>query len=156
LTKLAKEKKLFNGDYEAISKLNCFSTKFVSDIEEQKGYKDYRRTFQILQEIGVNKISDNDCIHVAYICEVISTRAAYLTAAGISCILSRMKKKFVTVGIDGSVYRFHPKFGKVLDRKINDLLPRNLDYQLMLSEDGSGKGAALVAAVASRIKAEHQ
>lgn len=53
--------------------------------------------------------------------------AAYLTAAGISCILSRMQKKFVTVGIDGSVYRFHPKFDKILDSKINDLLPKNLD-----------------------------
>lgn len=54
-------------------------------------------------------------------------RAAYLTAAGISCLLMRMQKPFVTIGIDGSVYRFHPKFGKILDAKINDLLPKHLD-----------------------------
>ncbi|KAL3997999.1 Hexokinase family protein [Acanthocheilonema viteae] len=154
LVKLAKAKMLFDGDYEAISKRDCFPTKFVSDIEEQKGLGDLQRTLQILQQIGINKISDSDCFHVAYVCEVVSTRAAYLTAAGISCILSRMQKKFVTVGIDGSVYRFHPKFDKVLDAKINDLLPKNLDYQLMLSEDGSGRGAALVAAVADRIRKE--
>nr|CDP97222.1 Bm10227 [Brugia malayi] len=168
LVKLAKEKMLFDGDYEAISKPNCFPTKFVSDIEEfnfflfdiiyelQKGLGDLRRTLQILQQIGINKISDSDCFHVAYVCEVVSTRAAYLTAAGISCILTRMQKKFVTVGVDGSVYRFHPKFDKILDAKINDLLPKNLDYQLMLSEDGSGRGAALVAAVADRIRKEHE
>ncbi|EJW77651.1 hypothetical protein WUBG_11441 [Wuchereria bancrofti] len=67
-----------------------------------------------------------------------------------------MQKKFVTVGVDGSVYRFHPKFDKILDAKINDLLPKNLDYQLMLSEDGSGRGAALVAAVADRVRKEHE
>ncbi|KAM3715854.1 Hexokinase-2 [Dirofilaria immitis] len=155
LVKLAMNKMLFDGDYEAISKPNCFSTKFVSDIEEQKGFGDLRRTLQILQQIGINRISDSDCLHVAYVCEMISTRAAHLTAAGISCILSRMQKQFVTIGVDGSVYRFHPKFGKILDAKINDLLPKNLDYQLMLSEDGSGRGAALVAAVADRIRKEH-
>uniref|UniRef100_A0A8R1XX56 Phosphotransferase n=1 Tax=Onchocerca volvulus TaxID=6282 RepID=A0A8R1XX56_ONCVO len=155
LVKLAKDKMLFGGDYEAISEPNCFPTKYVSDIEEQKGLGDFRRTLQILQQIGINKISDNDCLHVAYVCEVISTRAAYLTAAGISCLLTRMQKQFVTVGVDGSVYRFHPKFGKILDAKINDLLPKNLDYQLMLSEDGSGRGAALVAAVADRISKKH-
>ncbi|VDK77079.1 unnamed protein product, partial [Litomosoides sigmodontis] len=120
----------------------------------QRSLGDLQRTLQILQQIGINKISDSDCLHVAYVCEVVSTRAAHLTAAGVSCILSRMQKKFVTVGIDGSVYRFHPKFDKILDSKINDLLPKNLDYQLMLSEDGSGRGAALVAAVADRIRKE--
>lgn len=34
LVKLAKAKLLFDGDYEAISKPDCFPTKFVSDIEE--------------------------------------------------------------------------------------------------------------------------
>nr|AAS59295.1 hexokinase [Setaria cervi] len=74
LVKLAKDKMLFDGDYEAISKPDCFPTKFVSDIEEQKGLGDFRRTLQILQQIGINKISDSDCLHVAYVCEVISTR----------------------------------------------------------------------------------
>lgn len=41
-----------------------------------------------------------------------------------------------------------------MDQKIDKLLPKNLEYQLMLSEDGSGRGAALVAAVAKRIKHE--
>lgn len=36
LVKLAKDKMLFDGDYEAISKPNCFPTKYVSDIEESE------------------------------------------------------------------------------------------------------------------------
>ncbi|KIH66303.1 hypothetical protein ANCDUO_03368 [Ancylostoma duodenale] len=60
----------------------------------------------------------------------------------------------VTVGVDGSVYRFHPFFKRLLDRKISDLINKEVKYQLMLSKDGSGIGAAVVAAVATRIKRE--
>jgi hexokinase len=82
-----------------------------------------------------------------------------------------MKKEFVTVGVDGSVYRFHPTFKDLLDSKIDELVDgkyevrRNFinkivyfQFILVLSEDGSGKGAAVAAAVAtrmSRITLEH-
>ncbi|KAK6051204.1 hypothetical protein COOONC_11291 [Cooperia oncophora] len=62
-----------------------------------------------------------------------------------------MERPLVTVGIDGSVYRFHPKFPQLLDDKIAELIDENLRYKLMLSEDGTGIGAAVVAAVATRI-----
>ncbi|VDK40131.1 unnamed protein product, partial [Gongylonema pulchrum] len=41
---------------------------------KQKGLGDLRRALKILQEIGVDKMSDSDCVHVAYVCEVISRR----------------------------------------------------------------------------------
>ncbi|KHJ81607.1 hypothetical protein OESDEN_18705 [Oesophagostomum dentatum] len=66
-----------------------------------------------------------------------------------------MKRRYkVTVGVDGSVYRFHPFFKKHLDKKISQLIDKDIKYQLMLSKDGSGIGAAVVAAVATRIKRE--
>ncbi|KAK0425979.1 hypothetical protein QR680_009484 [Steinernema hermaphroditum] len=82
------------------------------------------------------------------------TKAAHISAAGIAVLLNRMQKRFVTVGVDGSVYRFHPTFSKLLDEKIDDLIEGDIEYQLMLSEDGSGRGAALVAAVATRMAHE--
>lgn len=33
-----------------------------------------------------------------------------------------MQKPYVTVGVDGSVYRFHPTFPTLLDKKIEELL----------------------------------
>lgn len=33
-----------------------------------------------------------------------------------------MQKPFVTVGVDGSVYRFHPTFPILLDKKLEELL----------------------------------
>lgn len=40
--------------------------------------------------------------------------------------------------------------------KIKEIVKPNIKFDIMLSEDGSGRGAALVAAVASRQKEEAQ
>ncbi|GMR53856.1 hypothetical protein PMAYCL1PPCAC_24051 [Pristionchus mayeri] len=157
LERLAREGLLFNGEYEAISVPGSFPTKFVSEIESdvlEDEDRSFQKTFQILEDIGVENVSAMDCANVAYVCSLVSTRAAHMTAAGIAMLLNRMNKKYVTVGVDGSVYRFHPSFPKLLDEKIDNPIKGDLEYQLMLSEDGSGRGAALVAAVASRVKRE--
>lgn len=54
------------------------------------------------------------------------------------------------MGVDGSVYRFHPRFHDLMKAKIRQLVKPEIQFDLMLSEDGSGRGAALVAAVACR------
>ncbi|KHN84859.1 Hexokinase-2 [Toxocara canis] len=157
LTHLAQQKLLFDGDCEAISQPHSFPTKYVSEIEsdlQEDEDRSFQKTMQILEDIGIERVSVADCINVSYVCSLVSTRAAYLCAAGIATLLNRMKKPYVTVGVDGSVYRFHPTFPRLLDQKIDTLLDNNLEYQLMLSEDGSGRGAALVAAVASRVNRE--
>lgn len=59
-------------------------------------------------------------------------RAAYLCAAGIATLLNRMQVPYVTVGVDGSVYRFHPTFPRLLDQKIDTLLDNNLEVIIFL------------------------
>lgn len=49
-----------------------------------------------------------------------------MLAAGIATLINRMQRPLVTVGIDGSVYRFHPKFPQLLDDKIAELIDDNL------------------------------
>ncbi|KAI6241193.1 hypothetical protein M3Y99_00342600 [Aphelenchoides fujianensis] len=150
---------LFNGDADAIEQRGCFPTKYVSEIEaemQEDSESPFMKTQQILEEIGIPQVTAIDCANVAYVCSVVSTRAAYICAAGIAALLERMEKPMVTVGVDGSVYRFHPTFPTLLDKKIGELLGKDskLKFQLMLSEDGSGRGAALVAAVATRMAQE--
>ncbi|KAH7728436.1 hexokinase [Aphelenchoides avenae] len=157
LEDLAREGHLFHGDFDAIEQKGCFPTKYVSEIEaEMQEDEDntFQKTTQILEEIGISNVTPTDCANVAYVCSLVSTRAAHLCAVGIATLLNRMKKPYVTVGVDGSVYRFHPTFPELLDQKVDQLIDGNLEYQLMLSEDGSGRGAALVAAVATRMKAQ--
>uniref|UniRef100_A0A915BB60 Phosphotransferase n=1 Tax=Parascaris univalens TaxID=6257 RepID=A0A915BB60_PARUN len=144
-----------NVDYRPLKVPHSFPTKYVSEIEgdyEPDGTRTYEKTRQVLEDIGIEDAADHDFQTVAYVCSLVSRRAAELCAAGIATLMNRMQKQFVTVAIDGSVYRFHPTFHRILDETIHRLVNPNIKFQLMLSEDGSGRGAALVAAVASRLK----
>ncbi|CAJ0949606.1 unnamed protein product, partial [Mesorhabditis belari] len=153
LERLTREGVLFGGQTEGISKHGLFLTKYISEIESEFIENDgtFPKTLQILKVMGVEEVSQLDCIRVATICTLISTRAAHLIAAATATIIKRMGKPFVSIGVDGSVYRFHPTFSRLLDEKISELIDKNLKYELLLSIDGSGRGAALVAAVAMRM-----
>uniref|UniRef100_H2Y269 Phosphotransferase n=1 Tax=Ciona intestinalis TaxID=7719 RepID=H2Y269_CIOIN len=90
-----------------------------------------------------------------YICESLSIRAASLCAIGVIAvarkIIEHRGQRHLVVGVDGSVYRKHPTFKSLLINTTHRLAPElNIDFQL--STDGSGRGAALVAAVESRIQ----
>lgn len=79
-----------------------------------------------------------------------SERAAHLVSAAVATILNKINRPHTTVGVDGSVYKYHPNFHNLMVEKIAQLLKPELTFNLMLSEDGSGRGAALVAAVAAK------
>jgi len=151
LVRLTKEGILFGGKgSDVLMERDKFYTKYVSEIEDEND--GLNATQQVLEELGLNHATEKDCHLVRKVCELVSKRAAHLTAAGIATLLKRINKPTVTVGIDGSVYRFHPHFKRWMVEKIKELIPSELQFEVMLSEDGSGKGAALVAAVAVRLK----
>ncbi|KAF0760552.1 hexokinase type 2-like [Aphis craccivora] len=146
---LANQNKLFEGRLsEQMKTKGAFVTSFVSDIESDT--VDYKNTRKILSEMGINDSSTVDCANVRYICECVSSRSAHLVSAGLAVILNKMDEKSVTIGVDGSVYRFHPYFHKLILEKTRQLTKADINFDLMLSDDGSGRGAALVAAVAVR------
>jgi len=43
-------------------------------------------------------------------------------APGIATLVRRVGKPNVTVGMDGSLYRFHPEFHRILTKTIDELL----------------------------------
>ncbi|GBP83993.1 Hexokinase type 2 [Eumeta japonica] len=59
---------------------------------------------------------------VRHVCECISRRAAYLVSAGLATLINKMNEPRVTVGIDGSLYRFHPHFHTLMQEKISQLI----------------------------------
>ncbi|ODM96715.1 Hexokinase type 2 [Orchesella cincta] len=150
IAKLVKKGLLFRGQgSDILYKKGSFYTKYISEIESDK-LGEYYNCREVLEELCLGLISDQDCQDIRYICEVVSTRAAQLAAAGVACLLNKMNEKKVVVGVDGSVYRFHPHFHNLMTESIEKLVSSDIKFELMLSEDGSGRGAALVAAVASR------
>jgi len=151
LAHLTREGLLFDGmGPEMLFEPGQFFTKYISEIESDKR-GEYTCCRQVLEELGQEDPTDEDCANVRFVCEVISRRAAHISAAGVATLLNKMGKEHVTVAVDGSVYRFHPHFHDLMVDKINELINPGLSFDLMLSEDGSGRGAALVAAVACRI-----
>lgn len=126
-----------------------FYTKYVTEVENDPP-GEYTNCRQVLEELGLLDASDQDCQHVRYVCELVSRRAAALVGTGLSVLLDKMDRPEVTVGVDGSVYRYHPHVHRLMSEQIAKLVKPEMKVELMLSEDGSGRGAALVAAVASR------
>lgn len=150
IMKLVAEGLLFDGKAtEVLEEKGSFFTKYISEIESDDD-GDFNNCRVILEELGFNDASDVDCANVRHVCECVSRRAAYLAAAGVSVLLNRIGEESVTVAVDGSVYRFHPHFHNLMVDQISQFIKPGMKFDLMLSEDGSGRGAALVAAVASR------
>ncbi|XP_050348262.1 hexokinase type 2 isoform X2 [Nymphalis io] len=153
LVKFTKMGLLFGGrGSDLLFQKGSFYTKYVSEIESDKP-GDYSSCMDVLEELGLAHASEADMCGVRCVCESVSRRAAHLVAAGLAALLNKMAEPRVTVGIDGSVYRFHPHFHALMCDKIAALVQPGLQFDLMLSEDGSGRGAALVAAVACREQA---
>ncbi|XP_042337561.1 hexokinase-2-like [Plectropomus leopardus] len=154
LVRLTEEKVLFKGQAsEALLTPGAFETKFMSAMEEEDG--GLKNSQNILTKLGLNWDSVDSRV-VRLICDTISTRSASLCAAALATIANRIRVNRgldhlkTTVGVDGTVYRKHPNFSIDLQEMVRLLAP-DCDITFLVSEDGSGKGAAMVTAVAQRL-----
>uniref|UniRef100_A0A803TC83 hexokinase n=1 Tax=Anolis carolinensis TaxID=28377 RepID=A0A803TC83_ANOCA len=150
---------LFRGQIsEALKTRSIFETKFLSQIESDR--LALLQVRAILQQLGLNSTCD-DSIIVKTVCGAVSKRAAQLCGAGMAAVVDKIRENRgldhldVTVGVDGTLYKLHPHFSKVMHQTVKDLAPK-CNVTFLLSEDGSGKGAALITAVGCRLReAEH-
>ncbi|MEE6479818.1 hypothetical protein FKM82_012383 [Ascaphus truei] len=157
LVTLASRGLLFDGvTTPALLTKGCFVTKHVSAIEDDSlGLAAARN---ILTLLGLNP-SEQDLVKVQRVCSAVSSRSANLCAAGLAAVVTRIQcnhqspQDSVTVGVDGSVYKMHPKFSGRLCSALQSLAPR-CQVKFLVSEDGSGKGTAIVTAVAQRLAAQ--
>ena len=104
---------LFNGCDEArdiLSTKEVFQTRFISEIEsDERG--DYSSCWEVLKELNLSSFATHfDCVLLKYICQSVAIRASVLAAAGVAALLNKMARRSVTVGMDGSLYKFHPHF----------------------------------------------
>ncbi|XP_013372394.1 PREDICTED: putative hexokinase HKDC1 isoform X2 [Chinchilla lanigera] len=155
LIDLTKQGLLFRGKIsERLRTKGIFETKFLSQIESDRlALLQVRR---ILQQLGLDSTCE-DSIVVKEVCGAVSRRAAQLCGAGLAAIVEKRRRDQglehlkITVGVDGTLYKLHPHFSRVLQETVKELAPR-CDVMFLLSEDGSGKGAALITAVAKRMQ----
>uniref|UniRef100_A0A8C9NT74 hexokinase n=1 Tax=Serinus canaria TaxID=9135 RepID=A0A8C9NT74_SERCA len=154
LIDLTKQGLLFRGHIsESLWKRGIFETKFLSQIESHRlALPQVRR---VLRQLGLHGTCE-DSITVREVCAAVSSRAARLCGAGLAAVLEKKRQNRgverlqITVGVDGTLYKLHPHFSRILQETVKELAPQ-CDVTFMLSEDGSGKGAALITAVAKRL-----
>ncbi|NXC73562.1 HXK3 protein, partial [Anhinga anhinga] len=151
LLSLVEKQLLFRGKpCPKLQTRDIFQTKFLSSIEID-GLA-LRQVRAILQDLEL-QASFEDSVLVREVCQTVSQRAAHLCAAGLAAVVEKMRENrglarlAVTVGVDGTLYKMHPRFSQHLQQMLRDLAPK-CTVTFLPSEDGSGKGAALVAAVA--------
>uniref|UniRef100_A0A8C3NFA6 Hexokinase-2 n=1 Tax=Geospiza parvula TaxID=87175 RepID=A0A8C3NFA6_GEOPR len=146
---------LFRGRIsERLKTRGIFETKFLSQIESD--CLALLQVRSILQHLGLESTCD-DSIIVKEVCTVVARRAAQLCGAGMAAVVDKIRENRgldflkVTVGVDGTLYKLHPHFSTVLQETVKELSPK-CEVTFLQSEDGSGKGAALITAVACRIR----
>jgi hexokinase len=87
--------------------------------------------------------------------ELIGTRAARLSACGVAAICKKKNYKTCHVGADGSVFNKYPHFKvrgaqalkEILDWPDKKSSKEEDPVEILAAEDGSGVGAALIAAL---------
>ncbi|XP_004008754.2 hexokinase-3 isoform X1 [Ovis aries] len=145
---------LFRGQQtQRLQTRDIFKTKFLSEIESDS--LALRQVRAILEDLGLPLTSD-DALMVLEVCQAVSKRAAQLCGAGVAAVVEKIRENrgleelTISVGVDGTLYKLHPHFSSLVAATVRELAPRCV-VTFLQSEDGSGKGAALVTAVACRL-----
>uniref|UniRef100_A0A8C5EHG5 Hexokinase-2 n=1 Tax=Gouania willdenowi TaxID=441366 RepID=A0A8C5EHG5_GOUWI len=153
LIDLTKRGFLFRGQIsETLKTRGIFETKFLSQIESDR--LALLQVRAILQQLGLDSTCD-DSIIVKEVCGTVSRRAAQICGAGMAAVVDKIRENRklehldVTVGVDGTLYKLHPHFNRIFQQTVKELSPK-CNVTFLLSEDGSGKGAALITAVGCR------
>ena len=149
---------VFNGqDISKLRKAYTLDSSFLSLIEEDP-FENLTETADLFRrELGISA-SKPELELCRRLAELIGTRAARLSTCGVAAICKKKDIRSCHVGADGSVFNKYPHFkarGAVALREILEWKADEKDpVSILAAEDGSGVGAALIAALTmKRVKA---
>ncbi|KAJ5172377.1 hypothetical protein N7492_004970 [Penicillium capsulatum] len=149
---------IFNGqDTSKLRKPYLLDASFLAAIEEDP-YENLSETLDVFdRELNIRPTKP-ELEMIRRLAELIGTRAARLSSCGVAAICRKKNIDSCHVGADGSVFTKYPHFkarGAQALREILDWAPNEQDkVSIQAAEDGSGVGAALIAALTlKRVKA---
>ena len=151
---LGRRQLIFPG--QAVRKIKAAGTVRSEDVSaiEGDGSASLSATGAVLRRCGVKSSSRAERALVKNVCAIVSRRAARISAAAMAAVITKMDQKLQrkhTIAVDGSVYEKHPGFSRNIEKALKEVLGSKAGkIKLVLSKDGSGKGAAIIAAVASK------
>ncbi|GAB7360786.1 hypothetical protein MBLNU230_g0773t1 [Neophaeotheca triangularis] len=150
---------VFEGqDISELKKPYSLDASFLSDIENDP-YENLQETHDVFRDrLGIKTIKP-ELELIRRLAELIGTRSARLSACGVAAICKKKNYKTAHVGADGSVYNKYPHFKARGAQALKEILDwtegrdgkplgRGHDpVEILPAEDGSGVGAALIAAL---------
>lgn len=146
---LEKRGLVFQGqDVSKLQQAYKLDTGFLSALENGT-VDDVRARFRSVLDL---RPSDEELLLSRHLAETVATRAARLCACGIAAICRKRGIESGHVAADGSVANKHPKFRARWSQALAEILEWRSDrlqdpITMTSAEDGSGIGAAVVAAV---------
>lgn len=148
---------LFNGHLPLeLLRPNSISTKIMSDIDQDTNMENFTKTREAIKKLFPHcKFNEVDVKIVFMINNRITKRSAQMVATGIWALAKRIKQNEVSVAYDGALISLHPYFRVWVEEKLSQFINSNAPgkkIKLIQANDGSGLGAAIVAAVCYREK----
>jgi len=141
-------------DVSKLDKPYSLDASFLAAIEEDR-FENLTDTADLFAaKLGISPTKP-ELELIRRLAELIATRAARLTAVGVSAICRHKKWDNVHVGADGSVFTKYPHFKIRQAQALKEILGwegkfgkgRGDPIEVLPAEDGSGVGAALIAAL---------
>ncbi|KAF4926284.1 hexokinase [Colletotrichum tropicale] len=143
-----------NQDIAKLRKAYTLDSSFLSAIEDDP-FENLQETSDLFaSKLGL-KATRPELELIRRLAELIGTRAARLSACGVAAICMKKGYESCHVGADGSVFNKYPHFKargaqalrEILDWPAKKSTKEEDPVEILAAEDGSGVGAALIAAL---------
>jgi len=148
---------LFNGcSSPSLERHYGFDSAYMSAIESAKDLQAVKEVLVSTLGFSASDVSVEDAATARFICELVATRAASLSACAVAAVLVHTGRVHLEsgeavgeipykIGVDGSIAEHYPFFEKRLRAALRDVLGKHLEtnVEIGVARDGSGVGAAL-------------
>jgi hexokinase len=136
---------------DALLRTDALSSAFVAAIDQDASPNLTTVAACVESAFGFSHVSLQDLRTTQEVCRLVCTRAARLCAAAIAAVLERCqteKDAPVVIGVDGSVFAKYGAFRQRLREALEETMGEGpaSRVRLELTQDGSGEGAAFLAA----------
>jgi hexokinase len=135
-----------------------FDTAVPANFEEDKS-EDLKEVAKIFKELANVEVTLEERKFVKRLSQLVGKRAARLAVCGIAAICQKRGYKTAHCAADGSVYNRYPGFKERAAEGLRDIFdwdvePKDYPIAIVPAEDGSGAGAAIIAALTEKRLAE--
>ncbi|KAI8809664.1 hexokinase-domain-containing protein [Cladochytrium replicatum] len=142
---------LFRGKSSTeLARPYSFETAYMSRIERDHTLElsDTKAVLEDLFQIPATSTRDRRI--VKRVCELVGIRSARLAAAGVAAVVTKINRlDGCTVAIDGSLFEQYPHYANRMRDALREVLGLSSENIVLdQARDGSGQGAALIAATA--------